>query len=723
MKTFKQLLRQPLKSLMGVAMVALAVAILCVCVGQAISVRTTTEKLNKQFSTVAIPEGAEITNGFNSLTSPLLEPEFIAWLEKTAEENPEIVREIYRHGMLSAYIPELAPLNVMSEKYKAVDTKEYAGFYDYEAAPYDKPYSCAMLVITLEAVSKPEAHIESYPVEDRDRSEFSSTNAYYQWLARTEKVTVTKGYTVTITGKIKAVLSLQEGYIDPVGRNIRMTMTVPTLEELEKLNLIPGEQYAVYGMDYSDEYWKLVGELTADGKYDFVEFEPFNPHRFVILTEEERKQSWYKDVYGYLYGIRLQQQHMSKVNTVTMTLNQPLPLIEYEAIREGKKLVEVRPISEVTYIKNGEAVRMSVEEYRACYAIPTITPLNGSISDFLASADDLWKNAVQRDKINNHAFAIIGVDKLGYVADYAFEKERVIKGRDFTPEELESGARVCIIHEELAEKNGLQVGDTFTVNLYATDRGLPYQSALTDGIGVLNPAASFWFETTPFTETAEYTIVGICRGEYTFPDVSENEYAFSANTIYVPKASVETGMESYDAVTFLSVVLENGQIETFYELAKNAGYAGRFKYCDGNYTKIANNFHNYEKLAEQVLTAGILIYVILTVLFVLLYPVSQKKTVKTMWSLGANGIRRYWHVLLSGLAIVLPGSLLGCLLGVISWDGVVWALQVSADAAMALQIEPVVLFAIAGGQLLFIFLLNLLVPLFVIFPKGMARRR
>jgi hypothetical protein len=720
MKTVKQLLRQPLKTLMGVLMVTLAVAILCVCVGQAIAVRTTTQKLNQQFSTVAIPEGKEITNGFQSLTSPVLEQEFIAWLEKTAAENPEIVKQIYRHGILSAYIPGLSPLNIMSEKYKAVETKDYAGFYTYEALPYDMPYSCAMLVITLKSASEPEVHTESYPIEERDRSEFSSEGDYYQWLAQTEKETVTKGYTVTITGVVTDVLSLQEGYIHPAGRTARLTMTVPTLADIEKLNLIPGEQYVVYGMDYSDEYWKLVGELCVDEKYDFIEFEPFDPYRF---KEVDSNHPFYKDIYGYLYGIRLKEHHIPMVNTVTMTLGVPVPLTEYAAIRDGKKLVEMRPLSEIIYLdKNGETVQVSIEEYASLYTIPTITPLNGSVEDFFASADAIWQGAARRDEINNHAFAIIGVDKLGYVADYAFEKERVVRGRDFTAEELENGAKVCIIHEELAEKNGLQLGDTFTVNLYETDFGMPYQSFRREG-NVLNPGASFWFETTPFAETAEYTIVGICRGEYTFPDVADNEYAFSGNTIYVPKTSVQTEMESCDAITFLSVGLENGQIDAFFGLAREAGYAGRFQYCDGDYTEIANNFHNYEALARQVLTAGVVIYVILVVLFMLLYPVSQKQTVRIMWSLGTKGIRRYLHVLLSGIAIVLPGTLLGCLLGILSWDGVVRLLQISADSAMALQMEPGVLLLIAGAQLMFAAIVNALVPFFVIFPKGMAKRR
>jgi hypothetical protein len=42
---------------------------------------------------------------------------------------------------------------------------------------------------------------------------------------------------------------------------------------------------------------------------------------------------------------------------------------------------------------------------------------------------------------------------------------------------------------------------------------------------------------------------------------------------------------------------------------------------------------------------------------------------------------------------------------------------------MALQMEPGVLLLIAGAQLMFAAIVNALVPFFVIFPKGMAKRR
>lgn len=49
MRIFRQLYRQAMKTLMGIVTVALAVAVLCVSVGQTIAAHRTEQKLNSTF--------------------------------------------------------------------------------------------------------------------------------------------------------------------------------------------------------------------------------------------------------------------------------------------------------------------------------------------------------------------------------------------------------------------------------------------------------------------------------------------------------------------------------------------------------------------------------------------------------------------------------------------------------------------------------------------------
>lgn len=64
------------------------------------------------------------------------------------------------------------------------------------------------------------------------------------------------------------------------------------------------------------------------------------------------------------------------------------------------------------------------------------------------------------------------VQHLELVSEKEDGKAEMVSGRGFSEEELEEGKKVIIIHEELAEKNGVSLGDDITFVSYtwpATD--------------------------------------------------------------------------------------------------------------------------------------------------------------------------------------------------------------------------------------------------------------
>ena len=733
MKIVKQLLRQPLKTLVGIALMTLAAAILCICVGQAIAAQSTRAELDRRFSAVAIPIVQEDLDGNTSRNSFLLEDELLTWLEKTAARYPGIIKQIAHHGILSACIPEMTPLNMTAGGIESA-TGEFG------PKPYAMPYTCAMLVLTLDEIGQIEVGKSSYPVENLSREDFASDSDYIYWLyvdPDTEKVTVDSYYYLEISGTVTEVISLADGYRDPVGRIARLRFIAPTLEELEAVELVPGERYVVYGMDYVDEHWELISRKNVNGGYDHMDLENFDPGKFRFLTDQEREKyqayaqlrpnmeymaSWVA-VYD---GIFLSDNECKELNAISLTLEQPVSAVTYEEVRceETGRLLELVAKTNVSYTdENGETVTVSFDEYNQRYQIPTIAKLDGSVEDFLNSEQgSSWKEALQIAAVNNQAFAVIGVDRMDYLADFSLQRSRIVEGRDFTEEERIGGSRVCIIHESVAEASGLKVGDTVTLNLYSTDYGMPYQRSRNDGFGILNPSASYYFSTTPMEETAEYTIVGLWKGQSVWA-YTDNEYAFSPNTVFVPHSSVQAEMETCGSVLFHTVALQNGKIAEFHDLAIKSGYAGRFRYNDQDYDTIAVNFHNYESLAKQMLTIGIVVYAALLLLFLLLYPAGQKATAKTMRSLGAGFFLRFQYVMASTMGIVIPASVLGGWIGIHLWDSLVIRLQAAAESAVALQIEPGTLTRICVEQMIFTMILTTCVSLLVAAPRGIPTRR
>ncbi len=729
MNTFRQLLRQPLKTVTGIILMTVAAAVLCVCVGQSFAAKSTAQSLNNRFTTIAIPAGLQRVEEMAITPSVTLPEDLRLWLEDTAAAHPDILKGIMKQGILSAYIPELTPLNYTQGKYIAGEfTSGNFAFHFFEPAPYGTPYSCAMFVITLEEVSAPMANTKTYTVEKELReSDFSSYTDYQDYLQNLEKESVTIGYTIQFSGTITEVLSLQKGFRDPTGMIARLCVTVPTLDQIEKWNLVPGRQYLVYGTDYYDEDWALRGLLAHEDYQTPTQIDSFDMSRLKILTEEERNAfNSFPAPYARYGSLLLTRTQYEQVNAISMTLAMPVSVLQYEEVRDEEgNLLALREIPTIRYTDlNREEITVDSSDYIQRYTIPTITQVDGSAEDFLKTDEGaLWSAALERDAINNSAFAVIGVEKLGYMADFARQDAQVVAGRDFTGEETAGGARVCVIHEALAAANGLQIGDTITANFYQMDPALPYQLNRNQKRGLLNPSASFYFDTTPYTETAEYTIVGFYRTNELWCDVSENEYGFSPNTIFVPVASVQTPMEYSNSVLFTTPVIHNGQLDAFLELAGAAGYAERFVYHDQGYSRLAGNFHNYEALAEQVLVVGIAVYVVIALLFLLLYPRSQGKAVKVMESLGAPIGKRFCHVMLSTAAIMIPATVLGGWLGNLLWQSVVSALTESVGTTVSLQIGAGTLLLIAAAQFALATLLSAIVAACVAMPKGLSARR
>ena len=209
MKILRQLFRQPIKISIGITLITLAVAILCVSVGQAFAVRMTEKRLNDRFSTVALPYVLSIPE------------EQLAWLEKTAAEHPDIVKSIAKHGFLSAYIPELTAMNYTSGKHITDSfADENMGNYFIQPEPYGRPYSCAMLVITLEEVCEPKEKQTVYIAEEiLHEEDFPTWIDYQNWRKNAIEKNLTYGYTRELSGTVTQVVSLQEQYF-PKSREI-----------------------------------------------------------------------------------------------------------------------------------------------------------------------------------------------------------------------------------------------------------------------------------------------------------------------------------------------------------------------------------------------------------------------------------------------------------------------------------------------------------------------
>ncbi len=730
MKILRQLFRQPLKWIAGILIIAMAVAILSVCLGQAIAAEQTRKNMDQHFTTIALQtykyrwedatvplfDGSEIT--YQRFLNEL--PEEIAnFIDTLTVEHPELVKTMASHGLASAYIPELTPDNLShyTYHYPNIGTQETMQAHHQEGAV---TYSGAVFEIVLTEMEEP------------------FVGAYNGVLEDGTEVSFTTNVTVELRGTVENVISLEEGYPDPVGKTALLSLSLNSEEELAALDLEIGGRYLVCGTGFQDGNWMLKGEisrqLTERGNPTQPENVDLNNVRYLTEEESSRYHSAipivgiYEVNPGESVGLRNQvefvQSDMDLLNAVTLN-------ISTRHLRGATKYVEHENGSYYTadytrYItdENGNKVVISEEEFRARYEVPTMVRLDGTAEEFLASDEGaLWKEQLEYMEINYHTFPIIGVEKLGYIADFSRENARIVDGRDFTEEELSSGAKVCILSETVAAANGLKVGDTINPQFYNYDYDKPSQKYISEGYGTINPSAYKFSKTTEWADAEEYTIVGLYRQNNAWGDVSDNLYSFTPNTIFVPQSSVTSDMDFANQGFFQTLILQNGAVEAFRALVDEAGYEGLFVYYDQDYTTIVGTLANYREMGEKAMIVGVVIYAVILLLFLLLFPCSQGKTVQTMTALGAKRGQKLGQILLSSIGILLPGSLAGAAAGMLLWDTVIGKLAQNAGESVTLEMEPAVLLGIVLAQLVLALLLTAAVALPQSRNKGIRKRR
>lgn len=683
MKTIKQVIRQPLKSMAGMMIVALAVAILVTCVGQYAATNITRSNLDDRYDTVAIVSDAyfwEQGPGYRKHTFKLSE-EIQAWVADTVQSRPDLVKTESYTALYSAYSPGLVADNF--SKYENGDILiDEAGTYNENAA-----YRGAMLEVTLTKVGT---------VLDEDKSEFSTETG--------EAQVMLNHTTMLCVGTVDKVLGMERGFRSPVGKEILLTISAYSQHELNALDLCVGEKYLVYGMDYSD----LQGMAMETTIINF--------------------QSGFDELYGIPF---YDEYGRSNIGSIARQIDCYMTVCDYSALpwnyvssEDGfVTLTDQRKY----YTRDEDGVQMtsiSAEEYVPNYCVPTIVKLDSTAEDYLRSEEGvLWRTTLAEMEISHHGFPVLAVDKLGYQVTFAREQARIIEGRDFTESERTNGSKVCIISETVATSNGLKVGDTIDLQTYGYDLNINVQQKeLRQSTSF--PSAAVYSRAMGFTSNMEsYTIVGLYRQTNAWQNQAD-PYGMTPNTIFVPKDSITGKALVGKSGIFYTMVLQNGKLDAFKQYQEASGYADLFICMDQGYAEIVAGLDAYEGVSSNALKIGIAGCVVIMLLFLSLFPFQQGKTLATMSSLGASRIMRVWHIFVSAVCLLIPGALIGGLVGSLLWERVAATLMESVNVQIPLEanmtaLAPILTAGVAAVMAVVIFFVSLMVS----GSKALMRRK
>ena len=670
MKTAHQLLRQPVKSLLLLLLVFLASAMLVICVGQYTAAGLTRANLDDRYDTVALLSDEyfwEKTPG-GQAHSPFLPEDIQSWVDNTLATRKDLVKEESYTQMYSAYIPGVAPDNFSQH--------ENGGYLDssnMEIIGAGYPYRCAMLEVTLTAVgTEIMEKTKSYGTPEGEMQTFRTS------------------ITLLCAGRIEKVLGLEQGFASPVGSTIALLIRCYDEEDLAAMELEPGNRYLVYGLDYT--------EMDAMSR------------EMAVLN--------YYPLYDELFGENLEQVDCRM--TVCNAIDFPVICQEGDdfVLREDLRNKYIFADNQIQY------TQVPAEEMTETYKIPTMVKLSGTGEAFLQEAEgQLWKETLEYMEINNHAFPVLAVDKLGYQVAFARGDSRITEGRDFTQEELTRESRVCIISENLAVGNGLSVGDTIPMQTYGYDPNIAVvQYELIWGTRF--PSAAIYSDEMGFTsDVEEYTIVGIYRQNNAWEN-QDDFYGLTPNVVFVPKGSISGDFRWGDHGILYTLVLHNGKMTEFQELQTQAGYPELFICMDGGYTEIASGLDTYEGVAAKALYIGAGGSAVILLLFLVLCPLQQRKNLFLMGSLGTSPGGKIRHIFVSTMVLLVPGVVLGVLTGALLWKQVATVLMGTMHVQIPMEANMAVLApCLAAGLVAAMAVLVLTLAAAMSGSKGMMNRK
>lgn len=733
MKTIKQLLRQPIRAAAGILLIAIAVAVLCICAGQSIAAGETEERLNQSYLTLAFPKSD--ADGIQS-----------QWLETYARKHPEVVTEISQVGLASAYIPELTIDNWTQHWHKPLVT----------TSNLFAPYDTAILEITLTDIGEVQESSQTYAKDEDGVYILDEKGVLIPIEFYGSQVTV------QLTGRVERTIALEEGYPDPTGFTVHISLTMDTRRTLDALDLEVGGRYLVYGTNYVDTDWQLRHRAsqimtwnkdtelpewdldTFEGIYDYDTYEQDGITYYTYWTRDEYgaldevitvdnladvPSTGFKCKIGDLYhGMALSDLNQFRSVTMTCRRFSHLPNTSTYQTPDGEWVYEIT--DEISYVDQyGHTVIISRDEKARLYRAPTMARLTGSAEDFLASEDGaLWAEALNNVQVNNHAFAFLGVDRLGYIENFDRCEAQIIQGRDFTAEELEAGARVCVISKQLAEANDLTVGDTIEPQFYDPDMGLKYQLSMSNN-GFLPKPLYYFVNTTQLQDAQSYTVVGIYEQNDPTPSLFDqygeqvNPYGFTSNTIFAPKTSIDAATFTSESGLFKTAVLQNGALEEFQLAAIEADLGEVFQYTDNGYSAVEGSLATYQENAFRALSVGMTVYGVLLLLFLILFPAREGNVLLTMEALGTERSRRNWYLLRSSLGLLIPGTVIGTGCALLLWDRVSSALSEQEAAMLEIPMNTGSIAVIAAFQLLSALLLVLVIGVHMTKDKPLSKRK
>ena len=342
----------------------------------------------------------------------------------------------------------------------------------------------------------------------------------------------------------------------------------------------------------------------------------------------------------------------------------------------------VHSVSDPGVWQEGKLMRVENEEHSPGIYDETIlgpallAPIEGTWEEFLQDpANAIYLDMMERWEKQQHSLTVLGTDNVNVLYAFAANKASVTQGRSFTDEEYASGAKVCMLSESVANRSGISVGDTITMEQYLLTDTHQTNVNMNHSLGFdayfMNnePNVGIFTLLNEFASREEFTVIGLYRQ---IDEWANDPYGFTPNTVLIPKSTQipgaiggPTGEQDYILVdgtygVYFSIKLKNGKISEFEEqMEASERFAGRFLTVDQGFGALMETLAQVEASTMKLVGMCLAGWAMLMMLYLLLYQGSQRKNLGIMRSLGASPKVAGDYLWKSGLTVAAIGIAVG----------------------------------------------------------------
>ena len=278
-----------------------------------------------------------------------------------------------------------------------------------------------------------------------------------------------------------------------------------------------------------------------------------------------------------------------------------------------------------------------------------------TVKEMMESASwEQWDEVMKIAHASIDSLRIFSTDRVLVHSAFMTGQAQLVAGRDFTDEELEKGDRVCILNVELAERNGLSLGDSISLNFYITNfvaeditmDSTPYPNRL------FTPG---YRENQVNAESGNYVIVGLYQLD---GRIQGSATELHHNTVLVPQSALHLVHAAHKYSPF-TIVLPNGGIHAFEEEFVTLGFDLKFQYDDQGYAETVPHLTMLHTSVRAIHRLCICLWVLVMAVLIMMYLMMQNAAAQVKFRVGVSRGCIFGHTLFGGLLLLAVSSALG----------------------------------------------------------------